>query len=198
MQSTEKLTELVSKLKNNRDKVPLEILKTKYKVPYEKLTGEIKQEAEKTLIPLGFKVPWYLKKARLRDFQQEKLIKIFEDVYKEGGYAKKIGRALFHNFSVPEAEQIATELGEDFLEKLEAVEFFHEGTGLFITEANGIRDGTTPKIYNEFVNKFFEDGKGWRDPEPGEAEEKHGFWYNSFCKLINEGMERKKKEAGRQ
>jgi hypothetical protein len=192
----EKLTELVGKLKNNRDKVPLETLKTKYKVPYGKLITDIRDEANKTLLPIAFRLPWYLENARLREHQQQRLIAIFKEEYEKGGYSKRIGKALFCNFSVGEAVAAAQEMGGVFLEKLEAVEFFHEGTGIFITDERGVKDGTTPKVYNEFVGKFWDEStQGWRDPEPGEAEEPHGFWDRRFCKLINDGMTSKKKEA---
>jgi len=194
LSDTGNLSGLLAKLKKNRDKVPLETLKTKYKQGYDKLLAEIKAEAENVFLPIALKGPAWLEGAKLNSFQQEKLTSIMVESYKEAGGAKKIGHALFTNYSIEEAQAAAEEVNKVFLEHLEAADFFNEGTGLFITEPCWKEGGPAPKIYNEFIDRFWDEDTGdWRAPRPGEAEEEHGFWYNSFCKLLNEWM---KKEGG--
>ena len=53
MDKAENIETLLARLKLNKEKVPLDILKTKYKAGYEKLTALIKEQAIEIIRPIA-------------------------------------------------------------------------------------------------------------------------------------------------
>lgn len=104
-----KLNQDIATLRKNRENVPLELLKTKYKKPYAKLKEEIRAQFEiymKHIIVLGI-----LKtgpdptgaKARSMVDQIQKII----DEEKAAGHQKEVTRAVFEEFNLTKAENLA-------------------------------------------------------------------------------------------
>lgn len=114
MEHEEKLTALIKKYKANRDALPLEVLKTAYRVPFEKLVAEIKQELQ----AIATKLPPDIGKAYLPKEQETEICNIFNDLYKTGGYAEKLGTAAFRDKDAAAAIQIAHEIAVEFTEKV--------------------------------------------------------------------------------
>ena len=116
---TEKLESLLQKLKANKEKVPLEVLKTKYKAAYEQLVEEIRSEGIKCVEHIVLKTPEWLKEIPVTEEQVCMISEIWDSVFAEGNYAKKLGRALYKEYSTDEVIRIANELRTIFLERLE-------------------------------------------------------------------------------
>lgn len=104
-----KLSQDIATLRKNRENVPLELLKTKYKKPYAKLKEEIRAQFEiymKHLIMLGI-----LKtgpdltgtKAKSMADQIQKVI----DEEKAAGHLEEITHAVFEEFNLVKAENLA-------------------------------------------------------------------------------------------
>ncbi len=171
MEGAEKLEVFLAKLKLNREKVPLDVLKTKYKAGYEKLTADIKAEAVELIKPMATRPPEWLADCKIKTEYMEEIAAAFNGIYEAGGYAKKIGMALYKHYSITEALQIAGEVNGEYQEAL--LKIFHQKTCLYTTAENWDPENpVTPRIYNDLVDKFWDEEKGeWITAEkpPGNA-----------------------------
>ena len=104
-----KLNQDIATLRKNRENVPLELLKTKYKKPYAKLKEEIRAQFEiyvKHLIMLGIlKTGPDLTGAKAQSMvdQIQKII----DEEKAAGHQKEVTHAVFEEFNLAKAENLA-------------------------------------------------------------------------------------------
>ena len=104
-----KLSQDIATLRKNRENVPLELLKTKYKKPYAKLKEEIRAQFEiymKHLIMLGIlKTGPDLTGAKAESMvdQIQKII----DEEKAAGHQKEVTHAVFEEFNLAKAENLA-------------------------------------------------------------------------------------------
>lgn len=171
MEQQEKLTALLEKLRKNKENVPLEVLKTKYKDAYEKLIKTIKTEGQALIESIAAKPPEWLAGQKVRQEDADEIVKIFNGIYDEGGYAKKIGTALYKHYSAGEARQLAEEVSRKYQEAL--LGLFNSKTCLYTTAENWDPENpVTPRIYNTLVDKFWSEEKGeWitEDKPPGTA-----------------------------
>lgn len=108
-----RLEEMLYKLKMNREHVALDVLKTKYKVNYEKLLAEIKRSALKILMPVATKLPEWISYQTQKESAKE-IASLFNGIYESGNYAKKIGVALYQHYSIDEAMTIALEINRQY------------------------------------------------------------------------------------
>ena len=166
MNHEETLTGLIEKLKRNREKVPLDVLKTKYAAAYNQLCDSIK--AELKYIALQFP-PWLTGRKIRQDYIDE-IIELFNRLYQEGGYSKKLGRAAFKDMDPAAAIRIAKEIAANF--ETEVEQLVSSKSCLYATQPCWTTDNPeTPKIYNDLLRMFWDDKlQGWREPEPGETE----------------------------
>lgn len=164
MDGAEKLAALLGKLQRNRENVPLEVLKTRYKKDFDKLQAEIKEELLEVVKKTAVHLPDWLRYYKINPEYREDLAKIYDTVYESGGYARKLGIAAFAHFSLPEIEALAKEINEKY--RAELLRFFHSKTGLLATRESFIPDDPQiPWIYNELVDKFWDDKiERWTDP----------------------------------
>ena len=159
MEQAEKLAADLEKLRKNKERIPLDVLKTRYKTAYEQLTGDIKTEAVTVLKPIATQPPEWLKDCRIKAAYIEEIAAAFNSMYEAGSYAKKIGAALYKRYSLQEAEQIAREINGKYLQELTRI--FHEKTCLYTTAENWDPDNpVTPRIYNDLVDKFWKEETG--------------------------------------
>lgn len=159
MEQAEKLAADLEKLRKNKERIPLDVLKTRYKTAYEQLTGDIKAEAVAVLKPIATRPPEWLKDCRIKAAYIEEIAAAFNSMYEAGSYAKKIGAALYKRYSLQEAEQIAREINGKYLQELTRI--FHEKTCLYTTAENWDPDNpVTPRIYNDLVDKFWKEETG--------------------------------------
>ena len=159
MEQAEKLAADLEKLRKNKERIPLDVLKTRYKTAYEQLTGDIKAEAVAVLKPIATRPPEWLKDCRIKAAYIEEIAAAFNSMYEAGSYAKKIGAALYKRYSLQEAEQIAREINGKYLQELTRI--FHEKTCLYTTAENWDPDNpVTPRIYNDLADKFWKEETG--------------------------------------
>lgn len=159
MEQAEKITVLLEKYRKNRENVPLEVLQTKYKDAYEKLKAEIKAEALAIIKPIAASLPEWLEGQKVNQEYIEEIADTFNQIYAGGGYAKKIGQALYKQYSIDEARQLAQEINRQYKEAL--LRFFHSKTCLYTTAENWDPENpVTPRIYNALVDKFWNEEKG--------------------------------------
>lgn len=118
MDKAENIETLLARLKLNKEKVPLDILKTKYKAGYEKLTALIKEQAIEIIRPIATEPPEWLKDCRVKKEYGDEIAEAFNRMYEAGGYAKKIGTALYKHYSIEEARKIAEEINKQYREEL--------------------------------------------------------------------------------
>ncbi len=108
-----KLQDLLRRLRDNKENVALDVLKTKYKINYEKLQQEIKTEALKIIKPIAAKTPkWVLEHIKTESIDE--FISIFNRIYEAGKYADRIGVALYRHYSLEEALEIAEEINRQY------------------------------------------------------------------------------------
>lgn len=171
MEKAENIEDLLAKLKLNKEKVPLDVLITKYKAGYEKLTGQIKERGIEIIRPIAAGLPELLKDCKIKREYIDEFVAAFDRVYEAGGYAKKIGTALYKHYSMEEARKIAEEINQQYQEEL--LKIFHQKTCLYAAGPCWIEDNPeTPLIYNDFVDKFWSEETGeWitREKPPGDA-----------------------------
>lgn len=99
--------EKLEKLKKNREKVPLEELKTKYKKPYTELLQDIKEKTEIMLLHFLFEgLPFNMsEKAEWQAFVDRVNEAIREE--KQAGTFREISRAVFKDYDPDKALDIA-------------------------------------------------------------------------------------------
>ena len=115
----EKLTDLLERLKKNREVLSREDLLNDYKLAYDYLLQEIKTEAIKLLKPICFDVPDSIKALTITKQLVREIIDIAERTYQEMGGPKRIGHALFHEYDTAMAEHTAKDINKEFIKKLE-------------------------------------------------------------------------------
>lgn len=109
----EELKDLLRRLKENREKVPAELLETKYKVPYEQLKESIIREAKSIF-----------KEIVLRDLKYSDdlpgtiIVSIFEGIYADEDFKCKLGHALFKEYSLENLISAAESFRALFIKEL--------------------------------------------------------------------------------
>ena len=171
MEQAEKIAALLEKLRLNEEKVPLEILKTKYKAAYDKLREEIKAEAMTFIKPIASRPPSWLEGQLIKQEYVNEIAAAFNKLYEEGGYANRIGQALYKRYSIEEARQLAEEINRKYQEEL--LKIFQQKTCLYTTAENWDPENpVTLRIYNDLVDKFWDEERGERtagEKPPGNA-----------------------------
>ena len=166
MSHEETLTGLIDKLRRNREKVPLDVLKTKYAAAYSQLCDSIKEELKR----MAVRWPSWLEGRKIRKDYIDEMIDLFNRLYDEGGYSKKLGRAAFKNMDPAEAIRITNEIAANF--ETEVEKLVSSKSCLYATQPCWNPESPEkPKIYNDLLRMFWDDDRqGWREPEPGETE----------------------------
>lgn len=171
MEQAEKIAALLEKLRLNEEKVPLEILKTKYKAAYDKLREEIKAETMTFIKPIASRPPSWLEGQLIKQEYVNEIAAAFNKLYEEGGYANRIGQALYKRYSIEEARQLAEEINRKYQEEL--LKIFQQKTCLYTTAENWDPENpVTLRIYNDLVDKFWDEERGERtagEKPPGNA-----------------------------
>lgn len=138
-------------LKNNRDKVPLNVLKTKYKNAYDALCQDIKAQASEyaSIIALqGIRIH--------KDYLAEGL-PIVDATIQKSGILQDLSKAVFCRQDMNEFTTLALCLREQILSALEPL--FHAHLGLFITSECLENPDILPEVYCTVNNCILRDGK---------------------------------------
>lgn len=112
-------------LKRNREKVPLELLKTKYAAGYTTLCNSIKQTASS-----------YLKAVALCDIRIHADyvtdgVALIQKSIDESGFLKQLSKAAYQHQNLSEFDSLAMQLHEKILSDLE--DFYYQHLGLYVT-----------------------------------------------------------------
>lgn len=143
------LEKLLQTLKNNRDKVPLQVLKSKYKTGYDALCKKISHTASE-----------YAKQVSLHDIRihkdyLEEGVSIINQSIEASGLLKELSKAAFLRQDITEFTSLAEKLRGIILESLDP--FYGKHTGLYLTAECLENPEILPEIY------CLANGCIWRD-----------------------------------
>lgn len=147
----EELAKLLTTLKHNREKVSLDVLKTKYKKGYDTLCAGIRRSASD-----------YARQAALcgirihKDYLDE-AVSIINDTIAESGILKQLSRAAFSHQDIAEFDSLALTLRQKILADLESLYAKH--LGLYITQECLENPDVLPLIYCRVNHCIWQDGK---------------------------------------
>lgn len=135
----EELSKLLTTLKHNREKVSLDVLKTKYKKGYDTLCAGIKRCASdyaKQIVLRGIRIH--------KDYLDE-AVSIINETIARSGILKQLSGAAFSHQDITEFESFAGMLHEEILADLESLYAKH--LGLYITQECLENPDIPPMIY---------------------------------------------------
>lgn len=147
----EELAKLLSTLKHNREKVSLDVLKTKYKKGYDTLCAGIRRSASdyaRQTALCGIRIH--------RDFLDE-AVSIVNETIDRSGVLKQLSRAAFSHQDITEFDSLALTLREKILNDLESLYAKH--LGLYITPECLENPNVPPLIYCQVNHCVWQDGK---------------------------------------
>lgn len=143
------LEKLLNTLKTNRDKVPLNILKTKYKKGYEELRRNIRNTTTEYVKQVA------LHGIRIHKDYVDECIAIIDKSLQESELLKEISKAAFCKQSITEITTLALKLRKTILEALDP--FYGRHTFLYITPECLEEPDKLPEFYC-FANRCI-----WKD-----------------------------------
>lgn len=147
----EELAKLLETLKHNREKVPLNVLKTKYKKGYSVLCADIKRRASDYAGKIA------LSGIRIhRDYLNE-AVAIVNGTIEQSGILKQLSGAAFSHQDIAEFDSLAGTLREKILADLEP--FYARHLALYITQECLENPDVAPLIYCTASHCVWQDGK---------------------------------------
>ena len=153
------LEKLLNTLKTNRDKVPLNILKTKYKKGYEELRRNIRNTTTEYVKQVA------LHGIRIHKDYVDEGIAIMEKALQESGLLKEISKAAYCKQNITEVTNLALKLRKTILEALDP--FYGSHTGLYLTPECLENPDILPEFY------CFANGCIWKKGQWIPLEETH-------------------------
>lgn len=148
MDGIEGLKKNVERLKRNRENVPLETLKTKYKAAYEGLLTEIQGQATEILNRET------MSGILIRKGDKDILARI-QSAMDEGQFAKQAGKAIFQHFSVDKFVEIVENARAEAMAVW--IPYWQGFCCIYATPENWEEPFPPPKIYNELTDEFLVD-----------------------------------------
>lgn len=145
----EKLKKLLLKLKNNKDHVPIEELKTRYQKPYNELCKQISNMTSEYVKQIA------LSNIRIHRKFLHEAEPIINNTIETSEVSKKISIATFRHQDIEEITQLADELHQLILNDLKP--FYAKYVCLYLTP-DCFKESTPkkPYIYNEAMGYFWE------------------------------------------
>ena len=147
----EELAKLLTTLKNNRENVSLDILKTKYKKAYDSLCSEIRRRASDYAAEIA------LDGIRIHKDYLDEAVSIVNETIGCSGILKQLSKAAFSHQDINEFDSLAGTLREKILADLEP--FYMKHLGLYITPECLEDPGVAPLIYCVASHCVLQDGK---------------------------------------
>jgi len=159
--SEKDLEVLFQKLRANREKVPAELLRTKYAAPYGRLKSQISQALKEEAVrvpdglrPVGPLPSWF----------PEEIAGVFARALDGAGTLPRLRRAVYRHYDAAEAMAIAREGNTAFLAALAG---YAEKCACLVLD---LREPDKLKIYNYYLGMYWdEDAGAWRRPGKDEA-----------------------------
>lgn len=147
----EELAKLLTTLKHNREKVLLEVLKTKYRKGYTGLCADIKCKASDYAAKVA------LRGIRIHKDYLDEAVPIVNGTIERSGTLKQLSRAAFSHQDITEFESLALTLRQKILTDLEP--FYAKHLGLYITQECLENPDIPPMIYCSASHCIWQDGK---------------------------------------
>ena len=147
----EELSKHLATLKRNREKVPLEVLKTKYRKGYTGLCADIKCRAS------DYAAKVILKGIRISKDYLDEAVPIINGTIERSGLLKQLSRAAFSHQDIAEFDSFANVLREKILADLEP--FYMRHLGLYITQECLEDPDVAPLVYCMANHCFWQDGE---------------------------------------
>lgn len=147
----EKLAKLLATLKNNRENVPLDILKTKYKKGYDALCADIRRTAS------DYARQTVLRGIRIHRDYLDEAVPIINGTIERSGILRQLSKAAFSHQDIAEFDSLAGMLREKILADLEP--FYAGHLALYITEECLENPEVPPLIYCMATHCFWQDGE---------------------------------------
>lgn len=151
---------LIKTYRANRDKVPVEVLRTKYRQAYQKLLNDIALEAARIVV----RAPPEMAGLKIREEGRALLREVCIRSFREGGYAEKIKASIRGRVDVETILALLHEANGRFWEEWEAE---LDNRACLVTGLGEDGSFAQPKVYCHIAGLFWEQGK-WREPRPGE------------------------------
>ena len=150
-QTEEKLTKFLATLKKNRDHVPLDELRTRYRKPYLALCKEIGEACNDYL------TAYCLHGLRCNRSLWDECAAALNKSRQESGIMDQIRQALFKRQNLAEFKELAVKLKAVYDDALQS--FYQAHTCLLITPECFDDPPAVPPIFNEATGYFYEDGE---------------------------------------
>ena len=160
-ETEQKLIKLLAILKKNRDHVPLDELRTKYRTAYIKLCQEIWDACASYITAICFH------DFRCNVLYWEECKKILLKAKQDSGIIPQIHNALYQRQSIGEVRELAQKLRTHYQEALEP--FYSAHSCLLLIEECFDEPPAIPPLYNKVTGYFYEDG-AWVEKPKGSPE----------------------------
>ena len=147
----DELSKLLSTLKHNREKVPLDILKTKYKKGYDTLCERIRLSAS------DYAKHIVLYDIRIHKEYLDEAAAVINGAIERYGILKRLSKAAFSHQDIEEFDSLAGTMREKVLSNLEF--FYRKHLGLYITPECLEDPEVGPLIYCAANDCVLQDGK---------------------------------------
>lgn len=139
-------------LKRNREAaVPLEVLKTKYKKPYDKLKQDISAAASEYVKAVT------LEGIKIRMDLMEEAEQVINGAIQQSGLLKQVSKAAFKRQDMEEIDALALELKKRIQEALQP--FYERHLRLYLAPECFDGQPREPEIYNEVTGCALREGK---------------------------------------
>ena len=146
----EELAKLLATLKHNREKVPLDVLKTKYRKGYAGLCADIKRSASDYAAKVA------LDGIRIHKDYLEEAVPIINGTLESSGILKLLSKVAFSHQDIEEFDSLAGNLHEKILAGLKP--FYERHLALYITQECLENPDVTPLIYCMASHCVWQDG----------------------------------------
>jgi len=137
-------------LKRNREAVPLEVLKTKYKKPYDKLKQDISSAASEYVRAVT------LEGIKIREDFVAEAKELIEGTIQQSGLLKQISRAAFKRQDMDEIDALTLELKGRIQETLQS--YYEQHLRLYLCPECFGEPPKEPEIYNEVTGCVLREG----------------------------------------
>lgn len=146
------LQKLLSTLKLNRERVPLETLKSVYRVPYEELKAQIRGSVQEFVLLVACRHLLINP-----EFSLDEQTAVVQDAIDHSRIPKEIGRSITRDYDVPKIHRMALKLREEIETALWP--YIDRETCLVADLADIEKP---PVIYNTLTRQVYQDGE-WKD-----------------------------------
>ena len=146
------LQKLLSTLKLNRERVPLETLKSVYRVPYEELKAQIRESVQEFVLLVACRHLLINP-----EFSLEEQTAVVQDAIDRSRIPKEIGRSITRDYDVPKIHRMALKLREEVETALWP---YIDRETCLVADLADIEK--TPVIYNTLTRQVYQEGE-WKD-----------------------------------